>query len=199
VVADRADDRQIHAETVKTLRFSAATDRADAESTRSRDTLLRYALSEVPFGLHARCRSSTHYDDRGRIVGTTTFDRVERGWEGRPRRQCRYAIGDIVGVLGERVTVGVVLARPPSPTAPLARRARLDVSDDVYLVGFPDRDGEERRLDHDHPHESDLVRVTTPLAATLLLRLERRLREYLRGHPKPAKGGHPKSGHRRAG
>jgi hypothetical protein len=26
VVADRADDRQIHAETVKTLRFSAATD-----------------------------------------------------------------------------------------------------------------------------------------------------------------------------
>jgi hypothetical protein len=27
VVADRADDRQIHAETVKTLRFSAATDR----------------------------------------------------------------------------------------------------------------------------------------------------------------------------
>jgi hypothetical protein len=33
VVADRADDRQIHAETVKTLRFSAATDTTTQTTT----------------------------------------------------------------------------------------------------------------------------------------------------------------------
>jgi hypothetical protein len=160
--------------------------RADAESARSRDTLLRYTLSEVPFGLHVPCRSSTHYDDRGRILCATTFEGHEQRWAGRPRRQCRYAIGDIVGVLGERVTIGVVLARPPSPTDALARSGRLDVSDDVYLVGFPDGDGDAHRLDHDHPHESDLVRVTTPLADTLLSRLRRRLRDYARGDKEAA-------------
>lgn len=128
MIASDIDDHALgHALVVTTGQF--ATRRNALQSMKEAPTRgrrsgarIRFTLVEMPLKLSVPPRRTSHRNDRVRILDGTTMDTREEPWPGRPRREGSHQDGDIVGVLGEHVTLGVVLVRPPSPSEPLVKR-----------------------------------------------------------------------------
>jgi hypothetical protein len=142
--------------------------------------LVYYRLDEIVLDGALRIARTMVFgaDDKSRGIIDGDGDKP---WGGCPPEDCRHKLGDLVGFVspyGSVYRVGIVLAQPPTPEA--ARRGRLTIADNVYLLGTLDADGRPETDEHAHLHRALVFPLGHELSQTFRERLRRRSERYRR-------------------
>lgn len=166
-----------------------------------------FVIDEIPFDWHLTgdAQHTRIYLEDGTFLHETKVSALyNKDWggalepfDGRPKEECRFEIGDLVEVLsGDTVSLEIVYRQPPTPerATEICRRVReelqnncpeitddelsedmdyaLDITDDSYTT----LDGDEGYMEnHSHPYITQLFPVRRKVPYLLRKKLERGL------------------------
>jgi hypothetical protein len=144
------------------------------------DGLFYFRLDEIVLDAELRIVRTLVFGADYRCRGIINGD-GDKPWRGCPSEECRYKLGDIVGFVSPyapEYRVGIVLAQPPTPED--ARRGRLTVADNRYLVGTLDAEGKPETDAHSDVHRALIFPVEHDVPSEVRGALQRRGERHLR-------------------